>query len=62
MVRKKVHYDWMHTSSMMALHANMNRSKNTDKTFDYTDFHPYVEGKRISIKELRMQVQGMKRG
>lgn len=37
---KRQEIEWMHTSSLMALHANMNAAKG--KKYSPDDFNPYV--------------------
>lgn len=44
--RNKDEMHWWHTSSMMALHANMQRDpKKNAKGYEAKDFHPYATDK-----------------
>ena len=42
MVEAKGEYDWNHTSSIMALIINVNRSANETKAVDPADINPYT--------------------
>ncbi len=51
---------WNHTSSLMALIANVNRDPKKSKVLKPTDFHPHVKGKAKRDKPPKADITLLK--
>jgi hypothetical protein len=62
MAEAKLRQDWNHTSSILALMANVNRDSKKKSSFKPTDFHPMENKKKDSvIHDTRLGFQMLKK-
>ncbi len=47
---------WAHTSSLLAMLANIHRDPKKSRTYKPADFNPHASGSRLSLPKVDIQV------